>query len=151
MVVLAVVGAIGAASAMNAMNNTDTKTTDVQKELQEPNYVASIKAPQTDNENDKVDEDKYVKEAKDDEAQESKELAKYAKITPEDAKKSALAEVPGKVVKVSLDNENGYVVYSVEIATDTGVKDVKVDAGNGHVLYIDSNEDTEIDNSAEQE
>ena len=138
--VLAVIGAVGAVSAMSIVNGTSTKTTKVQKDVQKPNYVASIKAPQTNNKDGKVDENKYVKDAKGD-TQESKGLAKYAKITPEEAKKSALVEVAGKVVKVSLDNENGYVVYSVEIATNTGVKDVKVDAGNGKVLYIESNEE----------
>lgn len=47
---------------------------------------------------------------------------------------------PGQVIKVSLDNENGNVVYSVEIRTSTGIVDVKVDAGNGTVLALDSGE-----------
>jgi len=124
LVVMVAMGAIGAVSA----TKTTSIQTDVQNDVQEPNYVASIKAPQMD-----------------DETHEAKALEAYAKITPEDAKNAALAKVPGKVVKVSLDNENGYVVYSVEISTDAGVKDVKVDAGNGRVAYIDSDESHETD------
>ena len=46
---------------------------------------------------------------------------------------------PRNYKKVSLDNENGNLVYSVEIKTASNeVKDVKVDAGSGNVLYEDS-------------
>ncbi|AEA46192.1 PepSY domain-containing protein [Archaeoglobus veneficus] len=129
LVAMAVLGAIG---AVGAASTTSVQTADVQNDVQEPGYIASIKAPQMNG----------------DEAQEAKALESYAKITPKDAENAALAKVPGKVVKVSLDNENGYVVYSVEISTNAGVKDVKVDAGTGQVLHIDSGDDHE---SGEQE
>lgn len=76
----------------------------------------------------------------DDEEAESKSLQLLAKITPEQASASALKPVPGQVIKVSLDNENGKVVYSVEIRASTEIVDVKVDAGNGTVLAQDSGE-----------
>ncbi|MBE3518972.1 MAG: PepSY domain-containing protein [Firmicutes bacterium] len=103
-----------------------------QHEAQNPSYTASIRVP---NPQDTAEDDNQ-----DDEATESRSLQQLAKITPEQATASALKAVPGQVVKVSLDNENGNVVYSVEIKTSTGTVDVKVDAGNGTVLAQDSGE-----------
>lgn len=111
-------------------------------DVQEPSYTASIRVPNNDKDN-----------GKDNEADESAQLSKLAKITSEQAKQAALAEVPGKVVKTELDNENGNVVYSVEIDTGSGVKDVKVDAGNGKVLNVEADDpnehEGERDNDAE--
>jgi uncharacterized membrane protein YkoI len=72
------------------------------------------------------------------EAQEAQELTKYAVISQEEAKIAVLKEVQGNLGKVFLENENGNVVYSVEISTPTVIKDVKVDAGNGHILSIEN-------------
>ena len=69
-----------------------------------------------------------------DDATEAAALAKLATVTSDQASQAALATVPGTVIKVELDDENGSIVYSVEIRTDAGVVDVKVDAGNGKVL-----------------
>lgn len=69
-----------------------------------------------------------------DDATEAAALAKLATVTSDQASQAALATVPGTVIKVDLGNEHGSVVYSVEIRTDAGVVDVKVDAGNGKVL-----------------
>jgi len=64
-----------------------------------------------------------------------------AKITSDQANQAALVEVPGTVVKTELENENGNVVYGVEIDTGDGIKDVKVDAGNGKVLNVEADDD----------
>jgi hypothetical protein len=62
-------------------------------------------------------------------------LAGLAKITPDQAKAAALAAVPGTAGKVELEDEDGNVVFGVEVTTASGSKmDVKVDAGNGKVL-----------------
>jgi len=75
------------------------------------------------------------------EADEAAALAGLVTITPEQAQAAALEAHPGTtVLKVELDNENGALVYSVEL--DNGL-DVKVDAGNGAVLYVDSGGDYE--------
>ncbi len=71
------------------------------------------------------------------EADESVALAPLAKITAEEATAAAQAVVAGDVIKVELENENGAVVYGVEI----GNVDVKVDAGTGQVLHQDSGDD----------
>ena len=50
------------------------------------------------------------------------------------------------MLKVALDNEKGNLVYSVEIKTASNeIKNVKVDAGNGTVLHVDSAGDEEAD------
>lgn len=79
------------------------------------------------------------------EADESAALADLAILTPEQAKTSALNANPdATVVKVELDNENGAIVYSIELSNGL---DVKVDAGNGTVLYSDSDDDSgDLDN-----
>ena len=75
------------------------------------------------------------------EADEAAALAGMATITPEQATAAALQAHPGTTaLKVELDNENGALVYSVEL--DNGL-DVKVDAGDGAVLYVDSGGDHE--------
>ncbi len=94
--------------------------------VQDPSYTGSISVDQqaTDGMN---------------EADESAALQDQAKISAADAEAAALAANPGaKVVKSELDNENGVLVYSVEL--DKGM-DVKVDAGNGAVIYTDQSED----------
>ncbi len=63
---------------------------------------------------------------------EPSDLSGLAKITAAKAEALALAANAGTtVVKTELDNENGYLVYSVELASGTGVK---VDAGDGTIL-----------------
>ncbi len=64
-------------------------------------------------------------------------FAGMAKISLDSAVNAAMQAVPGKALKVELENENGHLVYGVEIAkADKQVVDVKVDAGNGKVLKI---------------
>lgn len=64
------------------------------------------------------------------------DLGTLAKITVDEAQAAALAANPGTTVtKVELDNENGYLVYGVELSNGS---DVKVDAGNGSVLHTET-------------
>jgi uncharacterized membrane protein YkoI len=109
---------------------------DAQNEVQEPSYVGSIKVT-----------DSNAK----DEGSESQALAGLAKISAADAEKAALAKVSGTVIKTSLDNENGYLVYSVEVKDAQGkVFDVKVDAGNGTVLATEASSGSEEKASTEE-
>jgi uncharacterized membrane protein YkoI len=63
-------------------------------------------------------------------------LASLAKITADQARDAALAANPGTTAtQVELDNENGCLVYSVELSNGA---DVKVDAGNGQVLHTEA-------------
>jgi len=72
------------------------------------------------------------------EAEESAQLAPLARITAGQAKAIALNEVTGTLSQVELDNEDGNVVYSVEITNNKDSFDVKIDAGNGKVLKVES-------------
>ena len=59
-------------------------------------------------------------------------------ITEEDARKIAVAEVPGKVLEIEHEKEKGTMVYEVEIREkDGGVKEVVIDANTGAVLEIE--------------
>ncbi len=64
--------------------------------------------------------------------------AEMAKVSLDEAVQAALQAVPGKVLKVELEDEDGYLVYGVEIAeADRQIADVKIDAGTGKLLKID--------------
>lgn len=72
---------------------------------------------------------------------ESAEVARLAPLVKVDvcqATAAALGRVPGTALGTSLENENGNLVYGVEIRTAAGqVNDVKVDAGTGAVLHVE--------------
>jgi uncharacterized membrane protein YkoI len=68
-------------------------------------------------------------------------FAEMAKISLDSAVNAALKAVPGKVLKAELENENGYLVYGVEIVkTDCQIADIKIDAGSGKVLKIETDQ-----------
>ena len=107
------------------MSNAISKNDGPNIEVQEPSYKGSIAVPQT------------IQNSNLSEVQEQAMLKNLANITPANASKSALAKVNGTVLKVSLEDENGNLVYSVIIKAHNGtIFEVKVDAGNGNLLYI---------------
>jgi len=66
-------------------------------------------------------------------------LAAKARIKPGAAITTARQAMPGKVVRARLDDENGYLIWSVGIVTPNGDQhDLKIDAGNGKLLAADS-------------
>jgi hypothetical protein len=76
------------------------------------------------------------------EAAESAALASQAKITADQAKTAALGQFAGGTVKkTELDDENGTVVYSVELTDSAGKgQEVKVDATSGKVLKVEADD-----------
>src|SRR5579872_6659524 len=61
-----------------------------------------------------------------------------AKISLVQAQRVAEAAVPGMLLRSGLDNENGCLVYSIEIRTgDSKIHEVKVDAGSSGILHQD--------------
>jgi uncharacterized membrane protein YkoI len=68
------------------------------------------------------------------EHQGSVKLQSLAKITAQQAQQAAEVAQGGKAQNVTLENDDGNLVYAVIIAQ----KEVKVDAGNGHVLYTET-------------
>jgi uncharacterized membrane protein YkoI len=64
--------------------------------------------------------------------------ASLAKITVQQAINAALSRQSGTVLRVELQNEDGFLVYNVELASaDKKVHEIKVDAGDGSILRID--------------
>lgn len=74
-----------------------------------------------------------------------------AKLTPDQAVQKALETVQGKVLKTELENENGFLVYGVEVvAADKSIVDVKVDAGSGKILAMDRDQMDERDHESDE-
>lgn len=73
------------------------------------------------------------------EADEAAHLATIVSVTPEQAVAAATAQVPGNAADPELENEDGSVVYSVEVTqADGSVVEVVVDAGNASILQTES-------------
>lgn len=74
-----------------------------------------------------------------------------ATIPLEQAIQRALNAIDGQVLKMELENENGYLVYGFEIVGQhKNISKVKIDAGSGQVLLVkhdqkDKNDDEESD------
>ena len=68
------------------------------------------------------------------------DLAKLARISQHEAEAAALAVQPGKVVKAKLDDEDGYLVWQIDVKHAKGTTEFAVDAGNAKVLAADADE-----------
>jgi uncharacterized membrane protein YkoI len=78
--------------------------------------------------------------------------ANLAKITFQQAIDTALSRQSGKLIKVELQDEDGFLVYNVEVVTpDSKRYEVKVDAGNGSVLRVDGAAQSERESERESE
>jgi peptidase YpeB-like protein len=78
--------------------------------------------------------------------------ANLARIAFQQAIDSALGRQSGKLIKVELQDEDGFLVYNVEVVTpDNKHYEIKVDAGNGSVLRVDGavRSESESENEAE--
>lgn len=133
--------ALAGANAAPAPGGSDTTGTQQQDQEQDPSYTGSMPAPPDGNETDTGPETTDSDAA---EADEAKALESLATVTPEEATAAALAAEPGTASATELDNENGYVVYSVEVTRADGTTvDVKIDAGDATVLAQETDDDTE--------
>jgi uncharacterized membrane protein YkoI len=64
--------------------------------------------------------------------------AKLATIPLQTAIDTAVRSQGGTVLRAELQNEDGFLVYNVElVSADKKVHEIKVDAGNGSILRID--------------
>lgn len=141
--VAAAVAGLGITGAAAAQNDPSEKAGQAE-EQQDPSFTGSVPAPQ--------DGKGGESESKDDEAAEGRALQGLATVTPDEARAAALKAVPGTADEVELDNENGFVVYSVEVTgADGTVTDVKVDAGDGTVLAQETGEESEAGEGPEAE
>lgn len=120
-VAAAAVLALGGGTALAAQNNATEATNDT-------NIKGTVAAP--------------AEKGGEDEAAEAKRLEGLAKVDRAAAERAALQAVPGTAKDAELGDENGYVVWEVEVqASDGTLKEVKVDAGNGQVLAQESEDD----------
>ncbi len=101
------------------------RQSDTNDQRSEPAYTGTITVPQNTASNAT-------------ETQESAALAALAKVTQDQARTATLGRFPGATIgKVSLDDENGVLVWSVELVDAKGAgQDVKVDAGNAAILNV---------------
>ncbi len=129
------VGAGAAMAAQQQPQDTTTGTQTTQQEEQEPSVNGSVAAPAETEADDAT-------EGPENETAEAKQLKGLAKIDQTAAEKAALDAVPGEVKETELDNENGSVVYAVEVTDKDGqLQEVLVDAGDGTVLAQEAEED----------
>lgn len=101
-----VLGIGGAVTVVNAQQNA------------QPRPKSSIQVPKGSEQKDK----------------EERSLQPLARISAQQAAAAAEQQYGGKATGVELDNEDGNLVYSVEI----GDQEIKIDAGDGKVLYADT-------------
>ncbi|NRG44943.1 PepSY domain-containing protein [Bacillus sp. CRN 9] len=67
------------------------------------------------------------------------------RITKRQAQEIALQRIPGKVMHVDMDLENGVLVYEVFIMTSQGmIFEVEILAKNGKILKIDQENDNDF-------
>lgn len=80
------------------------------------------------------------------------EYPRKATITPAEASAIAIHQVPGSVLSLGLENEDGFLVYAVNVAGQTtGFHEIIIDAGNGHVLSSASKKDLKNDDDEERD
>jgi uncharacterized membrane protein YkoI len=62
-------------------------------------------------------------------------MAAQASVSSEEAAKRAVRATHGKVLSTRLDDENGYLIWEVEVLGPQGKEaQLKIDAGNGRLL-----------------
>jgi hypothetical protein len=61
-------------------------------------------------------------------------LSKEAKITMEQAQKTALAKEAGKIQSKEIEREKGRLIYSFDIKMADGIHEVNIDAMTGEVV-----------------
>jgi len=75
---------------------------------------------------------------KKDEAKETVEMAAAAKVTIDEAIKTATEKIPGKVVEAELEKKHGTLVWEVEVVTaENKVMEVHIDAESGAVINVE--------------
>jgi uncharacterized membrane protein YkoI len=68
------------------------------------------------------------------------DFVKLAHVSQQEAEAAALALQPGRVVKAKLDDEEGYLVWQIDVKHAKGTTEIAVDAGNSKVLAAEPEE-----------
>jgi uncharacterized membrane protein YkoI len=79
------------------------------------------------------------------------EFAQHARVTQQQAEAAALAVMPGQVVKAKLDDEDGYLVWQIDVKHPKGVTEIAVDAGNAKALAAEAEDDDDHGGANENE
>lgn len=80
----------------------------------------------------------YKGKEKKDESKETLEMAATAKVTIDQAIKTALEKVSGKVVEAELEKKHDTLVWEVEVVTaENKVMEVHIDAESGAVIDVE--------------
>jgi len=98
--------------------------------------------------NEAEEEETETNEDAEDQDEVDPQQANQAKITAEEAKAIAVKHVDAQlsdVREVELENHNGHLVYSVEIAKPGKLFEVEVDAVTGVVMILEQDDDTETE------
>ncbi len=74
-----------------------------------------------------------------------------AKISLAQAVATAEQHAGGRATRAELENENGRLVYGVEVSNNTNTMDVKVDAANGTVVYAQPDQPDQGSENGEDE
>ena len=68
-------------------------------------------------------------------------------VTEQESKEIALERIPGTVEEVELEDEDGHVVYEVELKSENGDEhEVIIDAQTGDILVVESDDDNDDNN-----
>lgn len=134
---LGVAALAGAATSPDQTPPASSAPAVEEDQTQEPTLNGSIQRP----EDESLTED-----------DETKALEGLATISASDAEQAALTANPGAKVNGSeLGNENGSVVYEVDLTDANGANvEVKVDAGNGDVLAQENDDEGEDGEEADE-
>lgn len=93
-----------------------------------------------------------VEQAAETETQDENVVLPAGGIDQATAEQKAQASIPGGVIVTSeLEDENGVIVYGVEIKTGNAVHDVKVDSITGEILKSDQDNEKDEKGKAEEE
>ncbi|MFH8608308.1 PepSY domain-containing protein [Streptomyces sp. NPDC018029] len=103
---------------------------------------SSVQLKDHDRDDDRKDDDR-------DDAAENTAEAKAAKVTAADAVKAALADTKGTAVSAELDDEDGGLVWDVDILNGKTWHSVEVDPGTGKVLGSWTEKDDDGDDAAD--
>lgn len=78
-------------------------------------------------------------------------VARLAMVKIEDAIAAARGAASGMVIGAELENEDGGLVWSIDVAGDTQVLEVIIDAGNKRVLAVEAEEEDDDEDDDEDD
>lgn len=89
---------------------------------------------------DKEKQQEQKKEKKQEKAKKEKQVSKTV-ISPEEAGRIALTQFSGTIDEIELDEEDGRLIYEVEIERGDQEAEIEIDAYTGEVIVIEIDED----------